>query len=150
MASYESLRNAKAAFDEGLIDEQDVQIIRTAFLRAQQIKAGLDAGFIQEDDFNSVKQAFMNSLNMSAEPSALLGGFHPPELPQKYIALRRFCAILCRLQLISEGRWAFDVSLCMHLMFPLYEMVAPDQGAVMIAMHSIAYPIVAWTLLRKI
>jgi hypothetical protein len=70
---YESLRNAKAAFDEGLIDEHDVQIIRTAFLRAQQIKAGLDAGFIQEDDFKSVKQAFLNSLNMSADPSTLLG-----------------------------------------------------------------------------
>ena len=73
MSSYESLRNAKAAFDDGLISEQDLAGVRTAFLRAQQIKAGLDAGFIQEDDYSSVKQAFMNSLSMTnADPSAIL------------------------------------------------------------------------------
>jgi hypothetical protein len=112
---YESLRNAKAAFDEGLIDEQDVQIIRTAFLRAQQIKAGLDAGFIQEDEFNSVKQAFLNSLNMSSDPSALLGEFH----------FRKFipsCEIRGRMERPARKythMMTFLRFVCMRLLFPL-------------------------------
>ena len=70
---YESLRTAKAAFDEGLLDEEDVRLVRTAFLRAQQIKAGLDAGFIREADYEAVKSAFLNSLNMASDPTSLKG-----------------------------------------------------------------------------
>ena len=70
---YESLRTAKAALDEGLIDASDFNEIKSAFLRAQQIKAGLDAGFILEADYQNVKQAFLNSLNMSAEPGIVTG-----------------------------------------------------------------------------
>ena len=70
---YESLRTAKAAFDEGLLDEHDVRVVRTAFLRAQQIRAGLDAGFIRESDYEAVKQSFLSSLNMSADPTSLRG-----------------------------------------------------------------------------
>lgn len=70
---YESLRTAKAAFDEGLLDEHDVRVVRTAFLRAQQIRAGLDAGFIRESDYEAVKQSFLNSLNMSGDPTSLRG-----------------------------------------------------------------------------
>lgn len=70
---YQSLRTAKAAFDEGLLDEHDVRQVRTAFLRAQQIRAGLDAGFIRESDYEAVKQAFLSSLNMGADPGSLKG-----------------------------------------------------------------------------
>lgn len=68
---YESLRTAKAALDEGLINSDDFNEIKTAFLRAQQIKAGLDAGFIREADYQNVKKAFLNSLNLSADPATI-------------------------------------------------------------------------------
>lgn len=74
---YQSLRTAKAAFDEGLLDENDVRQVRTAFLRAQQIRAGLDAGFIRESDYEAVKSAFLNSLNMAADPTSLRGPLLP-------------------------------------------------------------------------
>ena len=72
-SGYESLRTAKAAFDEGLIDEQDVRLVRTAFLRAQQIRAGLDAGFFKESDYEAVKNAFLNALRMAEEPTTSNG-----------------------------------------------------------------------------
>lgn len=72
-SGFESLRTAKAAFDEGLIDEQDVRLVRTAFLRAQQIRAGLDAGFFKETDYEEVKRAFLNALSMAGEPTSSIG-----------------------------------------------------------------------------
>ncbi len=38
------LRTAKTAMDEGLIAQSDFDVIKLAFLKAQQIKAGMDAG----------------------------------------------------------------------------------------------------------
>ena len=38
------LRTAKQAMDDGLIAKEDFDVIKKAFLKAQQIKAGIDAG----------------------------------------------------------------------------------------------------------
>ena len=38
------LRTAKQAMDDGLIAQDDFDVIKKAFLKAQQIKAGIDAG----------------------------------------------------------------------------------------------------------
>lgn len=70
---FDSLRTTKAAFDEGLLDEQDLRLVRTAFLRAQQIRAGVDAGFIRTEDYEAVKNSFLHSLSMSTDPTALRG-----------------------------------------------------------------------------
>lgn len=80
---YETLRIAKAALDEGLINTKDFDEIKTAFLRAQQIKAGLDAGFIRETDYQAVKRAFLNSLNLSVDPAAVAGRSPALALPTR-------------------------------------------------------------------
>ena len=36
--NYDVLRTAKAALDEGLIDQPDYDAVKNSFLRAQQIK----------------------------------------------------------------------------------------------------------------
>ncbi|KAK9904298.1 hypothetical protein WJX75_008802 [Coccomyxa subellipsoidea] len=68
--NYDVLRTAKAALDEGLIDQPDYDAVKNSFLRAQQIKAGLDAGFIPEADFTNVKRAFLESLNIGSSSDA--------------------------------------------------------------------------------
>ena len=69
---YEGLRNAKAALQDGLINDNDYEDVKVAFLRAQQIRAGLEAGFIKESDYHNIKRAFLNSLNL-ADPSSGAG-----------------------------------------------------------------------------
>lgn len=56
------LETSKLALERGLIDVEDFNRVKTAFLKAQQIKAGLDAGFIRQDDYDQVKNAFLSSL----------------------------------------------------------------------------------------
>ncbi|EIE20340.1 actin depolymerizing protein [Coccomyxa subellipsoidea C-169] len=65
--NYDVLRTAKAALDEGLIDQPDYDTVKSSFLRAQQIKAGLDAGFIPEAEFTNVKRAFLESLDIGSK-----------------------------------------------------------------------------------
>ncbi|KAG2442253.1 hypothetical protein HYH02_009737 [Chlamydomonas schloesseri] len=69
MADLAVLRTAKQALDEGLLNPEDYDFIKKAFLRAQQIKAGLDAGFIKEEDFVQARDSFLHSLDF-----ALVGG----------------------------------------------------------------------------
>lgn len=64
LLNYDVLRTAKAALDEGLIDQPDYDAVKTSFLKAQQIKAGLDAGFIPEAEFANIKRAFLESLDI--------------------------------------------------------------------------------------
>ncbi|KIY97358.1 Actin-depolymerizing factor 6 [Monoraphidium neglectum] len=66
------LRAARQAIDEGLISTQDYDVVKVAFLRAQQIKAGLDAGFIRQDDYVLARDAYLNALDLSvlAVPSS--------------------------------------------------------------------------------
>ena len=44
MSDLNVLRTAKLALQEGLIESDDFDQIKRAFLKAQQIKAGMDAG----------------------------------------------------------------------------------------------------------
>ena len=64
------LRTAKAALEEGLIQEGDFQVVKGAFVKAQSIRAGLDAGFISENDFAVARQEFFRSLGMMTMPGA--------------------------------------------------------------------------------
>ena len=55
MADLTVLRTTKQALDEGLLTQQDFEVVKVAFLKAQQIKAGLDAGFIRQEDYDRVR-----------------------------------------------------------------------------------------------
>ncbi|PNW81008.1 hypothetical protein CHLRE_07g339050v5 [Chlamydomonas reinhardtii] len=77
MADLAVLRTAKQALDEGLLNPEDYDFIKKAFLRAQQIKAGLDAGFIKEEDFVQARDSFLHSLDF-----ALVGGSSQPAYVQ--------------------------------------------------------------------
>lgn len=63
MSELQVLRTAKQALDEGLIAPEDFDIVKNAFLKAQQIKAGLDAGFIREEEYQRTRDAFLHSLD---------------------------------------------------------------------------------------
>ncbi|KAL0050959.1 hypothetical protein WJX82_011045 [Trebouxia sp. C0006] len=65
------LKTARSALDQNLIESNDYDQVKAAFLRAQQIRAGLDAGFIRQDDYDQIKQTFLQSLGgMSVSPSS--------------------------------------------------------------------------------
>jgi hypothetical protein len=73
MTDLETLRAARVATEEGLISAQDYDVVKMAFLRAQQIKAGFDAGFIREEDYVRARDAYLNALDfsvMAARPSS--------------------------------------------------------------------------------
>lgn len=80
MADLGALRSAKQALDEGLITPQDFDVVKVAFLKAQQIKAGLDAGFIRQGDYDKAVDAYIHALDfnvMAAMPSLSSGGGRP-------------------------------------------------------------------------
>lgn len=65
------LKTARSALDQNLIESNDYDQVKAAFLRAQQIRAGLDAGFIRQDDYDQIKQTFLQSLGgLSVSPSS--------------------------------------------------------------------------------
>ncbi|DBA79718.1 TPA: hypothetical protein ACH3X1_008386 [Trebouxia sp. C0004] len=65
------LKTARSALDQNLIESNDYDQVKAAFLRAQQIRAGLDAGFIRQDDYDQIKQTFLQSLGgMFVSPSS--------------------------------------------------------------------------------
>jgi cofilin len=77
MADLGALRSAKQALDEGLITPQDFDVVKVAFLKAQQIKAGLDAGFIRKEDYDKAVDAYIHALDfnvMATLPSLSAGG----------------------------------------------------------------------------
>jgi hypothetical protein len=77
MADLGALRSAKQALDEGLITSQDFDVVKVAFLKAQQIKAGLDAGFIRKEDYDKAVDAYIHALDfnvMATLPSLSAGG----------------------------------------------------------------------------
>jgi cofilin len=77
MADLGALRSAKQALDEGLITPQDFDVVKVAFLKAQQMKAGLDAGFIRTEDYNKAVDAYIHALDfnvMATLPSQSSGG----------------------------------------------------------------------------
>jgi hypothetical protein len=77
MADLGALGSAKQALDEGLITPQDFDVVKVAFLKAQQIKAGLDAGFIRKEDYDKAVDAYIHALDfnvMATLPSLSSGG----------------------------------------------------------------------------
>jgi cofilin len=67
------LRTAKAALNEGLITPQDYDVVKVAFLKAQQLKAGLDAGLVRQQDHDKARDSYLSALDfqmMSTMPSA--------------------------------------------------------------------------------
>ncbi|GFR50329.1 hypothetical protein Agub_g12536, partial [Astrephomene gubernaculifera] len=72
MADLAVLRTAKQALDEGLLNSEDYDFIKKAFLRAQQIKAGLDAGFINPEDYVQARDSFLHSLDFALVGSSSL------------------------------------------------------------------------------
>lgn len=77
-----TLRTARAAVSEGLITEADYEVVKAAFLKAQQFKAGLDAGFISEADYAEVKTRFLDAfygLHVCADGSG--SGSATPQRP---------------------------------------------------------------------
>jgi cofilin len=79
MADLGALRSAKQALDEGLITPQDFDVVKVAFLKAQQIKAGLDAGFIRQGDYDKAVDAYIHALdfNVMATLPSLSSGSRP-------------------------------------------------------------------------
>ena len=76
----DTLRNARVAFEDGLINAADFEAVKVAFLKAQQYKAGLDAGFITPTDYAEVKARFLDdvaALSVSGSNSAAGGGPAP-------------------------------------------------------------------------
>ena len=74
------LRTAKQAMDEDLISQQDFDVVKIAFLKAQQIKAGLDAGFIRQSDYDKARDAYLHALDfsiMSTFPNTVQGQPYP-------------------------------------------------------------------------
>lgn len=74
MADLECLRAARQGVDEGLITMQDYDVVKVAFLRAQQIKAGLDAGLIRQEDYEKARDAYLNALDFSVMAARPSGG----------------------------------------------------------------------------
>jgi cofilin len=60
----QSLRTAKAALDEGLLDAQDYATVKNSFIKAQSIKAGVEAGFISDADYSEARKAFFGGLGI--------------------------------------------------------------------------------------
>jgi cofilin len=60
--NLQSLVNAKAALDLGLLDEADYVRVKESFLKAQQLRAAIDAGLIEDGE--QVEQARGGFLSM--------------------------------------------------------------------------------------
>lgn len=83
-AAASTLRTARSALEEGLITDADYDVVKSAFLKAQQFKAGLDAGFITEADYAEVKSRFLDAfygLNVSSDGGSAMGISPRPASP---------------------------------------------------------------------
>lgn len=83
----QTLRTAKLALEEGLIDQADFDVVKTAFLKAQQIKAGMDAGFLREEDYVQARTSFLQALAFEVEAPAM--GYHPQHAAPAVAAAQR-------------------------------------------------------------
>jgi len=71
------LRTAKAALAEGLISAQDYDVVKVAFLKAQQLRAGLDAGLVRQQDHDKARDSYLSALDfqmLTTVPSATYSG----------------------------------------------------------------------------
>lgn len=68
--SLQCLVNTKAALDLGLVTEQDYEVVKASFLRAQQLRAALDSGMVSQEDFDANKGDYLASLSLQDTPAA--------------------------------------------------------------------------------
>ena len=64
-ATLQALLSTKAALDLGLVSQEDYDVVKSAFLRAQQLRAAVDAGLMREEDYEATKGEFLASLTLS-------------------------------------------------------------------------------------
>lgn len=68
--NLQSLVNAKAALDLGLVNEEDYNRVKESFLKAQQLRSAIDAGLIEEgDQVQDARQGFVSMVLGSAAAS---------------------------------------------------------------------------------
>jgi cofilin len=60
-----ALKTAKEALDLGLITPQDYDVVKVAFLKAQQLRAGRDAGLMREEDYVKLRDSFLSALDFT-------------------------------------------------------------------------------------
>lgn len=75
------LRTAKAAVDEGLLNADDYERVKSALVKALSIKGGVDAGFLTENDLAEARREFFVSAGMPG-----LGGGPAPGARQQQAA----------------------------------------------------------------
>lgn len=75
------LRTAKAAVDEGLLNADDYDRVKSALVKALSIKGGVEAGFLTENDLAEARKEFFVSAGMPG-----LGGGSAPSGNQQQAA----------------------------------------------------------------
>ena len=73
------LRTAKAALDEGLLDQNDYGNVKAAFMKALSIKGGVDSGFLTNEDMAEARREFFQSAGM---PGLGGGGNNNDSIPR--------------------------------------------------------------------
>ena len=86
--SLQSLVNAKAALDLGLLTAEDYGRVKEAFLKAQELRAGIDAGLIEEGaQVAQAREGFVGMVlsqrsnetgSRAVAPKAAASVVHPP------------------------------------------------------------------------
>lgn len=80
-----ALHNAKAALDQGLITPQDYDVVKVAFLKAQQLRSGKDAGLLREEDYARVRESFLSVMDfnlMTTFPASSSAGIQAPPVAE--------------------------------------------------------------------
>ncbi|KFM27205.1 Actophorin [Auxenochlorella protothecoides] len=73
--ALQTLLSTKAALDLGLVTQADFDMVKTSFLRAQQLKAAVDVGVLREEDYEATKSQFLELITGG-------GGATPASRPQ--------------------------------------------------------------------
>lgn len=87
--ALQTLLSTKAALDLGLVTQADFDMVKTSFLRAQQLKAAVDVGVLREEDYEATKSQFLElitggggatSSSPTAAPPATAPAWAPPHV----------------------------------------------------------------------
>ena len=77
------LRTAKAALDEGLLENADYERVKSAFMQALAIKGGVDSGFLGDSDMQEARAQFFQAAGMSGFTRGSLGTQQLSGVPQQ-------------------------------------------------------------------
>lgn len=69
--ALQTLLSSKAALDLGLITHEDYEIVKSSFLKAQQLKAAVDVGVLKGDDYERTKEQFLQLIAAAPAGSAV-------------------------------------------------------------------------------